>query len=72
MKNYKIKTSFDRPKGPKALANKTGINIKIFFDIHGKLSVIRCLFSDFSARPRTSSNPPDINRIGSLTGKYIQ
>ena len=41
-KNYKIKTSFDSPEWPKYWANKTGINLMIFyFTIRRKLSTIR-------------------------------
>ena len=36
MKNYKIKTSFGSPEEPKALANKTFINIMILILIFAK------------------------------------
>ena len=48
MKNYNIKTTFDRPKGPAARANKIGINsIILLFNVHGILSVIRCYIRFF-------------------------
>ena len=41
MKNYKFKTSFVRPEGPKAQAYKIGINIiNFYFNIRGILSII--------------------------------
>ena len=47
-KNYKIKTRFVRPEGPKVRANKKGINFMICpFIIPGKLSVIQHIH-DFS------------------------
>ena len=48
IKKYKIKTSFVRPEVPKAWTYKTWINSKIYFNIHGKLSVIRCYACFFS------------------------
>ena len=42
MKHYKIMTIFVSPEEPKARANKTDINFMIYFNIHGKLTVIRC------------------------------
>ena len=39
MKNYRIKTSFVSPEGPKTRANKTGINFMIFILIF----VVNCL-----------------------------
>ena len=41
MKNFKIKTSFVRPEGPKAWANKTGFNFMIF----NLLFVESCLYA---------------------------
>ena len=37
MKNYKIKNSLKMPEGPKAQANKTGINLMIFISIFVKI-----------------------------------
>ena len=67
MKNYRIKTSFISPDGPKA--NKTGI-ITIIFHF-----IIRGNFSDmhgFSMWLRTGSNPADINRFRSLLEKQLR
>ena len=63
MKNYKIKTSFVSLEGPKARANKTGINFRIFILIF----VENC----FSVWLRTDSNPADSNRFRIHTGKYL-
>ena len=46
MKNFMIKTSFVTADGPYTLADETGF----YFDIRGKLSVIRCY--EFSAENR--------------------
>ena len=49
---------------------KTGYNFIIFyFNICGKLFVIRGAIHDFSVCLRTGSNPADINRFRSDTGK---
>ena len=42
MKNFKIKTSFESPDGPKARANKTNINNMIFI----LLFVENCVYYD--------------------------
>ena len=58
MKNYDIKTRFVSHQRPKDWANKTCINFIIFyFNIRGKLSVIR-----FLVWLRNSSNPVLIHR----------
>ena len=54
----------------KAWSNKTGFNIMIFISIF----VENCVFDmihDFSVWPRIGSNPADINRFGSHTGKGL-
>ena len=45
IQNYKIKTSFDSPKRPKALANKTYLNFKIFILKFVKIvcNLMRCM-----------------------------
>ena len=71
IQNCMIKISFVSPKEPNVLANKTGINFRIFMS----LFMENCLKFDaihaFSVWLRTSSNPPDINRFQSHTGNDI-
>ena len=60
------------PKGPKAQANKTGINLMIYILIFVK-SVTRCYAWFSSVWLRTGSNPADIIRFRSHTArnKYL-
>ena len=71
MKNYMIKTSFASPDWSKARANKIGINFMISIIIF----VRDCLYYNskqhFSVWLRTGSNPADINRFRSHTGKVL-
>ena len=67
MKNYKIKTSFERPK---ARANKTGINA-IAFIVFVKNCMWYDAIHDFLVWLRTSANPADINHFRGQTGKNI-
>ena len=55
MKNSKIKTSFVRPKGPKA--NETGISLMIFILIFVGNCLYYVVTCDFPVRLRTGSNP---------------
>jgi len=71
MKNYKIKISFVSSKGPKARANKTSINFIIFISIFVKNCLLFDAIHDFSVWLRIGSNPVDINRFQSHTGKYF-
>ena len=72
MKNYEnIKTSFVRLKEAKALGNKTGNNFMIFILIFMENCLLYDVIHDFSVWPRTSSNPADIKRFRSHTGKNI-
>ena len=61
MKNYKIK----------ARANRTGINFIIYVLISVQNYLQFDAVHDFSVWFRTGSNPVDINRFGSHTGKNI-
>ena len=71
--NYKIKTSFVSPEGPKpkAQADKTcTIDFKIFIS-----TFVKCLqydvMHDFSVWLRTGSNLADMNSFRSHTGNYF-
>ena len=59
MKNFKIKTSFVRPEGPKARANKIGINFMIFL----LLGILGCLQYNTIHHFQYSSEPVLIQRI---------
>ena len=64
MHNHEIKTSFVSPEMPEAQANKTGFSMIVHFYIFKKLDIKR-----FSVMLKSRSNPADINRFRSHTGK---
>ena len=60
-----MKNSFVSPQGPKALVNKTGINIMILSQNSWK--IVSNLMHGLSVWLRTDSNPSDINCFQNYT-----
>ena len=68
MKKYKIKIGFVKPMGPKSQASETGNILRIFIFMFME----NCPLYDaiHVVWLRNGSNPADIERFPSQTGKY--